>query len=178
MLTWRLQLHSSSFFTIIQILDFFHFVRNYSLMKSGNQHSGHGSSGMGSSLHSSPLRLRSPHKTGRSPRNSSPVNPNGNLTNNMHKLDLTSGSSGIGGVSRCTDKEMSQDISVLLSGMNVGDRRYKIYLVEKKFSPYIHMITILPFELGNYNFLHFSTEGHQAVKRKLFKLPPIMSRRN
>jgi len=89
----------------------------------GNQHSGHGSSGMGSSLHSSPLRLRSPHKSGRSPRNSSPVNPSGNLTANMHKLDLTSGSSGIGGVSRCTDKEMSQDISVLLSGMNVGDRR-------------------------------------------------------
>merc|ERR1719233_2598095 len=31
--------------------------------------SGHGSSGMGSSLHSSPLRLRSPQRQGRSPRN-------------------------------------------------------------------------------------------------------------
>ena len=87
----------------------------------GNQHSGHGSSGMGSSLHSSPLRLRSPHKAGRSPRNSSPVNPGGNLTNNLHKLDLTSASSGIGHHSH--DKDITQDISVLLSGMGVSDRR-------------------------------------------------------
>ena len=93
----------------------------------GTQHSGHGSSGMGSSLHSSPLRLRSPGRgkqPGRSPRNSSPVAPGGNLTANLHKLDLTTGSSGI--VSHDTqlgDKEMSQDISVLLSGMSVGDRR-------------------------------------------------------
>ena len=82
-----------------------------------NQNSGmNGSSGMGSSLHSSPLRLRSP-------RNSSPVNAGGNLTNNLHKLDLTSGSSGIGGVTQGSDKEMSQDISVILSGMTVEDRR-------------------------------------------------------
>jgi len=82
-----------------------------------NQNSGmNGSSGMGSSLHSSPLRLRSP-------RNSSPVNAGGNLTNNLHKLDLTSGSSGIGGVTQSSDKEMSQDISVILSGMTVEDRR-------------------------------------------------------
>jgi len=93
----------------------------------GTQHSGHGSSGMGSSLHSSPLRLRSPGRgkqPARSPRNSSPVAPGGNLTANLHKLDLTTGSSGI--VSHDTqlgDKEMSQDISVLLSGMSVGDRR-------------------------------------------------------
>lgn len=76
---------------------------------------------MGSSLHSSPLRLRSPHKAGRSPRNSSPVNPGGNLTNNLHKLDLTSASSGIGHNSH--EKDITQDISVLLSGMGVGDRR-------------------------------------------------------
>jgi len=89
--------------------------------------SGHGSSGMGSSLHSSPLRLRSPRRQGRSPRNSSPVNPSGgNLTANLHKLDITTGSSGIGGVSAGSDKNntaMSQDLSVLLSEMNVGDRR-------------------------------------------------------
>merc|ERR1719312_2309991 len=89
--------------------------------------SGHGSSGMGSSLHSSPLRLRSPRRQGRSPRNSSPVNPSGgNLTANLHKLDITTGSSGIGGVTAGSDKNntaMSQDLSVLLSEMNVGDRR-------------------------------------------------------
>lgn len=90
-------------------------------LSQGNQHSGHGSSGMGSSLHSSPLRLRSPHKAGRSPRNSSPVNPGGNLTNNLHKLDLTSASSGIGHHSH--EKDITQDISVLLSGMGVSDRR-------------------------------------------------------
>ena len=112
-----------------------HLMPNYNTVQSvspspsqGNQYSGHGSSGMGSSLHSSALRLRSPHKPpGRSPRNSSPVNVNGNLTANLHKLDLTSGSSGIGGVSHSTEKEMSQDISVILSGINgmsVGDRRY------------------------------------------------------
>jgi len=95
----------------------------------GNNHavSAHGSSGMGSSLHSSPLRLRSPHRQGRSPRNSSPVNPSGNLTANLHKMDMTTGSSGIGGVSSVTDKNnssMSQDLSVLLSEMSVGvDRR-------------------------------------------------------
>ena len=82
-----------------------------------NQNSGmNGSSGMGSSLHSSPLRLRSP-------RNSSPVTAGGNLTNNLHKLDLTSGSSGIGGVTQNSDKEMSQDLSIILSGMTVEDRR-------------------------------------------------------
>merc|ERR550519_579982 len=89
--------------------------------------SGHGSSGMGSSLHSSPLRLRSPRRQGRSPRNSSPVNPSGdNLTANLHKLDITTGSSGIGGVSAVSEKNntaMSQDLSMLLSEMNVGDRR-------------------------------------------------------
>ena len=93
-------------------------------LSQGNQYSGHGSSGMGSSLHSSPLRLRSPHKAGRSPRNSSPVNPGGNLTNNLHKLDLTSASSGIGHNSH--EKDITQDISVLLSGMGVGDRRYDL----------------------------------------------------
>lgn len=82
-----------------------------------NQNSGmNGSSGLGSSLHSSPLRLRSP-------RNSSPVHAGGNLTNNLHKLDLTSGSSGIGGVTQNSDKEMSQDLSLILSGMTVEDRR-------------------------------------------------------
>ena len=96
-------------------------------LSQGNQHSGHGSSGMGSSLHSSPLRLRSPHKAGRSPRNSSPVNPGGNLTANLHKLDLTSASSGIGHHSH--EKDITQDISVLLSGMGVGDRRYGLYLI-------------------------------------------------
>merc|ERR1719153_2025158 len=89
--------------------------------------SGHGSSGMGSSLHSSPLRLRSPRRQGKSSRNSSPVNPSGgNLTANPHKLDITTGSSGIGGVTAGSDKNntaMSQDLSVLLSEMNVGDRR-------------------------------------------------------
>merc|ERR1719397_787880 len=103
-----------------------HLVPNFSsgqsISPSGsqcNQNSGmNGSSGMGSSLaslHSSPLRLRSP-------RNSSPVNAGGNLTNNLHKLDLTTGSSGIG-VTQGSDKEMSQDISVILSGMTVEDRR-------------------------------------------------------
>jgi len=82
--------------------------------------SGHGSSGVGSSLHSSPLR------NNRSPRNSSPVNPSGNLTANLYKLDITSGSSGIGGLSAVTENNstMSQELSVLLSEMNVGvDRR-------------------------------------------------------
>merc|ERR1719427_1242463 len=79
--------------------------------------SGHGSSGMGSSLHCSPLP--SPHPT-KSPRNSSPVTAGGNLTANLHKLDLTDGSSGIG-VDR--EKNLSQDISVLLSGMTAEDRR-------------------------------------------------------
>merc|ERR1719427_388978 len=76
--------------------------------------SGHGSSGMGSSLHSSP------HRPAKSPRNSSPVTAGGNLTANLHKLDITGGSSGIG-VDR--EKNLSQDISVLLSGMTVEDRR-------------------------------------------------------
>jgi len=80
--------------------------------------SGHGSSGMGSSLHSSPLRT--PHRPAKSPRNSSPVTAGGNLTANLHKLDITGGSSGIG-VDR--DKNLSQDMSVLLSGMTVEDRR-------------------------------------------------------
>merc|ERR1719397_1622658 len=79
--------------------------------------SGHGSSGMGSSLHCSPLPSPLPTK---SPRNSSPVTAAGNLTANLHKLDLTDGSSGIG-VDR--EKNLSQDISVLLSGMTVEDRR-------------------------------------------------------
>ena len=96
------------------------FTSGQSISPSGsqsNQNSGmNGSSGMGSSLHSSPLRLRSP-------RNSSPVNSGGNLTNNLHKLDLTSGSSGIGGVTQNSDKEMSQDLSIILSGMTVEDRR-------------------------------------------------------
>ena len=48
------------------------------------------------------------------------------MTANLHKLDITTGSSGIGGVSAGSDKNntaMSQDLSVLLSEMNVGDRR-------------------------------------------------------
>ena len=73
------------------------------------------------------FRLRSPRRQGRSPRNSSPVNPSGgNLTANLHKLDITTGSSGIGGVTAGSEKNntaMSQDLSVLLSEMNVGDRR-------------------------------------------------------
>ena len=40
----------------------------------------------------------------------SPVNVGSNLTANLHKLDLTSGSSSIGGVSHSTEKEMSQDL--------------------------------------------------------------------
>ena len=48
--------------------------------------SGHGSSGMGSSLHCSPLP--SPHPT-KSPRNSSPVTAAGNLTANLHKVRIT-----------------------------------------------------------------------------------------
>ena len=99
------------------------FTSGQSVSPSGsqcNQNSAmNGSSGMGSSLasiQSSPLRLRSP-------RNSSPVTAGGNLTNNLHKLDLTTGSSGIGGVTQGSDKEMSQDISVILSGMTVEDRR-------------------------------------------------------
>ena len=71
--------------------------------------------------------MRSPRRQGRSPRNSSPVNPSGgNLTANLHKLDITTGSSGIGGLTAGSDKNntaMSQDLSVLLSEMNVGDRR-------------------------------------------------------
>merc|ERR1719508_553152 len=66
------------------------------------------SSGMGSSLHSSP------HD---SPRNSSPVNAAGNL--NMHKMDITnstipSNSSGI---------QTGSDISAILSELSVNDRR-------------------------------------------------------
>ena len=57
---------------------------------------------MGSSLHSSPLRLRSP-------RNSSPVNPGGNFTNNLHMLDLASASSSIS--HNYYDKDITQDIA-------------------------------------------------------------------
>ena len=79
--------------------------------------------GGGSSTQAEELVLRLPHKVRRSPHNSSPVNHGGNLTNNLHKLDLTSGSSGIGGVTQNSDKEMSQDLSLILSGMTVEDRR-------------------------------------------------------
>ena len=48
--------------------------------------------GGGSSTQAEELVLRSPHKVRRSPHNSSPVNPEGNITNNLHKLDLTSAS--------------------------------------------------------------------------------------
>ena len=54
------------------------------------------------------------------------MNPSGNLTANLYKLDITSGSSGIGGLSAVTENNstMSQELSVLLSEMNVGvDRR-------------------------------------------------------
>merc|ERR1719186_564826 len=73
-----------------------------------NTHGFSSSSGMGSSLHSSP------HD---SPRNSSPVNAAGNL--NMHKMDLTnstipSNSSGI---------QTGSDISAILSELSVNNRR-------------------------------------------------------
>lgn len=79
----------------------------------GHTLSGHGSSGMGSSLHSSPLRS-SPRPP---PRNSSPVDAGGNLTANLHKMDLTAGSSGILG-----DKSgsQSQDLSNLLGELSMG----------------------------------------------------------
>ena len=54
------------------------------------------------------------------------MNPSGNLTANLYKLDITSGSSGIGGLSAVTENNstMSEELSVLLSEMNVGvDRR-------------------------------------------------------
>jgi len=81
--------------------------------------SSHGSSGMGTSL-TSPQLLS--NRQGRSPRNSSPNNPGGNLTANLHKMDLTSSSSGIGGTS-ASDKNMTQDFSAILNEMSVGDRR-------------------------------------------------------
>jgi len=82
--------------------------------------SGHGSSGMGSSLHSSPLRS-SPRPP---PRNSSPVDVGGNLTNNLHKMDLTAGSSGIMGDKGNSSVTCgSQDLSNLLGELSMGDRR-------------------------------------------------------
>jgi len=68
-------------------------------------------SDLGSSMHSSPVN---------SPRNSSPVHSNGNLTNNLHKMELTNASSGID-----TNHNVS-DISAIMADfpeLNVTDRR-------------------------------------------------------
>jgi protein bicaudal C len=81
--------------------------------------SGHGSSGLGSSLQSSPLR-RSPGPSS-VPRNSSPVNAGGNLTAHAHKIDLTTGSSGIGDGGKSNSS--IPDLSAILSELSVGDRR-------------------------------------------------------
>jgi len=79
-------------------------------------HVGFSSSGMGSSLHSSPVD---------SPRNSSPVNAAGNL--NLHKMDITNNSTipGNGSSGIATDKNstIGSDISAILSELSVGDRR-------------------------------------------------------
>merc|ERR1719350_1717401 len=62
--------------------------------------SGNTSSGLGSSLHSSPLRRSSPRYP--VPRNSSPTHAGGNLTAQAHKMDLSGGggSSGSGDASK------------------------------------------------------------------------------
>lgn len=67
-------------------------------------------SDLGSSMHSSPVH---------SPRNSSPVNANGNLTNNLHKMELT-GSSGI------ETNNHSSDLSAIMADfpeLSCTDRR-------------------------------------------------------
>jgi len=79
---------------------------------SGIAHGFSGSSGMGSSLHSSP------HD---SPRNSSPVNAAGNL--NMHKMDLTNNSTIPGQHTNSSGINTASDISAILSELSVNDRR-------------------------------------------------------
>jgi len=87
--------------------------------------SGNTSSGLGSSLHSSPLRRSSPRYP--VPRNSSPTHAGGNLTAQAHKMDLSggTGSSGTG-----EGKEGGAgasggicNLSAILSDLSCGDRR-------------------------------------------------------
>merc|ERR550519_3291287 len=85
--------------------------------------SGNTSSGLGSSLHSSPLRRSSPRYP--VPRNSSPTHAGGNLTAQAHKMDLSGGAgSGAG-----EGKEGSGatggicNLSAILSDLSCGDRR-------------------------------------------------------
>merc|ERR1719300_1643934 len=87
--------------------------------------SGNTSSGLGSSLHSSPLRRSSPRYP--VPRNSSPTHAGGNLTAQAHKMDMSGGAgsgagegkeggggAGSGGI--C-------NLSAILSDLSCGDRR-------------------------------------------------------
>ena len=54
-------------------------------------------------------------------RNSSPVSSGGNLTNHVHKMDLTSNSSGIGGEGK--QGSSITDLSAILSELSANDRR-------------------------------------------------------
>lgn len=71
-------------------------------------------SDLGSSMQSSPHH---------SPRNSSPVNAAGNLTNNLHKMDLTGCSSGI---------EVNADISAIMADIDLSDTDRRAPGCEKK----------------------------------------------
>jgi len=71
-------------------------------------------SDLGSSMQSSPHH---------SPRNSSPVNAAGNLTNNLHKMDLTGCSSGI---------EANPDISAIIADIDLSDTDRRAPGCEKK----------------------------------------------
>jgi protein bicaudal C len=71
-------------------------------------------SDLGSSMQSSPHH---------SPRNSSPVNAAGNLTNNLHKMDLTGCSSGI---------EANPDISAIMADIDLSDTDRRAPGCEKK----------------------------------------------
>ncbi|XP_023324192.1 protein bicaudal C homolog 1-A, partial [Eurytemora carolleeae] len=101
---------------------------------------GPSSSDLGSSMHSSPIH---------SPRNSSPVNPGGNLTNNLHKMELTSSSSS--GI--VTDHNVS-DLSAIMADfpdLSCTDRRAPG--CEKKVA-----------EIADYE--HARIIAHQAIQQK------------
>jgi len=85
--------------------------------------SGNTSSGLGSSLHSSPLRRSSPRYP--VPRNSSPTHAGGNLTAQAHKMDLSGGggSSGSGDASKENSSGGICNLSAILSDLSCGDRR-------------------------------------------------------
>jgi len=86
--------------------------------------SGNTSSGLGSSLHSSPLRRSSPRYP--VPRNSSPTHAGGNLTAQAHKMDLSGGTgpgTGEGKEGGVAGSGGICNLSAILSDLSCGDRR-------------------------------------------------------